>query len=322
MHKKGSVLGTFILLILLALLGISVYYLYLNWPKEPVDLISAGGSSASGSVNGQAQILEADYNSVSKQFYDNMRYKDKQISYYIFNSCDQARKDSMAEAFSKLEELTILDFHPGQADAEIVVLCSDVAPEASEQGHFVAGEGGPSEVLNSTLYSVILKGKISLFREDRCVGAKIATHELLHALGFDHNNNRMSILYPTLDCDQEIEPQIITDLNNLYATKSLPELSIYTVSATKNGRYLNFDIEVINRGLEDAQGAKLGIYADDKFVKSFDLGEIVIGARKILNVENLKIPSSASRISFVVDYDNTIKEISDTNNEVELVLSG
>ncbi len=316
MHKKGSVLGTFILLILIALLGLSSYYLYLNWPKDPVDLIPTSGSGTFASQ------LEADYSSVSKQFYDNMRYKDKRISYHIFNSCDQARKDSMVEAFSKIEEMTILDFYPSQANAEIIVLCSDIAPEASEEGHFVAGEGGPSEVLNSTLYSVILKGKISLFREDRCDGAKIATHELFHALGFDHNNNPKSILYPTLDCDQEIEPQLITDLNNLYLVESLPELSIYTVAATKSGRYLNFDIEVINRGLIDATGAKLGIYADDNFVKSFDLGEISIGARKILNVENLKVPSSAKRISFFIDYDNLIPEIAETNNEAELVLDG
>ena len=34
-----------------------------------------------------------------------------------------------------------------------------------EEGFFVAGEGGPSEVINTSLYGVIFKGKVSFFRE-------------------------------------------------------------------------------------------------------------------------------------------------------------
>ncbi len=314
MNKKGSVFGTIILIILLTLLAGSIYFVYLNWPKEPVSIPVI--KSSFQKTNGQT-----DYNSVSKQFYPNMRYKDKIISYSISSSCDGKKKTSVEEAFNNIGSLTVLEFYPKQSDAEINILCSNLAPDADEEGHFVAGEGGPSEVLNSTLYSVIIKGKIALYREDRCEGAKVATHELLHSLGFDHNQNPNSILYPTLDCAQEIERQLITDINSLYAVDSLPELSIYDLQASAGGRYLNFDIEVINKGLKDAQGVVLSIYSDSKFVKDFSLDSIEIGARKILNVENLKLPSSSSnQVSFVVDAENDVKEINENNNEADISL--
>ena len=317
MKKTGGVFANIMLLILLILLAGASYFLYLNWPRTPIALQQ---TNTQGSVH--ASDLPANYSSVSKQFYPNMRYTDRHISYSISSVCDDSRKSSMEEAFVTIADLTTLTFYPAPAStAQINVLCSDVAPEANEKDHFVAGEGGPSEVLNSSLYSVILKGKIALYRPDKCHSSKIAIHELLHALGFDHNRNPKSIMYPTLSCDQEIDPQLITDIKNLYATDALPELSVYDVKASKGGKYLNFDISVMNGGLVDASAVTLSVYADTTFIKDFELSTIEIGARKILNVENLKIPASATKISFVVDKNNDIPELIEDNNKEILVLS-
>lgn len=308
--KKGSTSGVFILLLLFIILGISLYFLYLNFPREPVVLKEI--------VNpGNEEIIE--YSS-SEQFYKSMRYKDKSISYFISPSCDEEKRQDMVDAFLILEEKTILDFVLDSENAEINVLCSDVAPEVGQEDYFVAGEGGPSEIINSTLYSVILKGKISLFRNDRCDKSKVAVHELLHALGFNHNQNPKSILYPTLNCEQEIDEETLRDIDKLYSVEPKPDFEIFKVEASKGGRYLNFDIEVINQGLVDADNVKLTVYSRDRKVEDFELNEIKIGARKILNVNNLKLPFSDKKVKFVIDDENDIPELFENNNVVELVL--
>ena len=312
MNKKGGGFANFILFLLLVALGIASWYLYQFWPREPITLDRVV-------VDEPSTIVLNDV--PSKQFYARMRYADKSISYSIASSCSSERADSMREAFSNIEAITVLKFVES-SKSEINILCSDVAPEAGQENYFVAGEGGPSRVLNSTFYSVILEGKISLFREDICSGAKVATHELLHALGFDHNNNKNSILYTTLKCDQTIDSEIIDSINELYSTASLPDLTVYSVNATKGGKYLNFHIEILNQGLVTSDSLSLGIYSNDKLIDTFDVGAVSVGARKILDVENLKVPSGANSIVFFADYNNSISEFDEFNNKATLKLSG
>ena len=311
MNKKGGIFGSILLILLLAVLGVSIYYLYQFWPREPVDLQNVRTD--------EPAIVQNDV--PSAQFYQRMRYQDRFITYSIADSCSPDRVSSMQEAFANIESLTVLDFEPSaESNSMIKILCSDIAPEAGQEDYFVAGEGGPSRVLNSTLYSIILEGKIALYRDDSCDGPKVATHELLHALGFDHNNRQNSILYPTLKCSQEIDPEIIQSINKLYAPESLPDLVFFTTSATKSGRYLNFNIEVLNQGLRESGVTDVGVYADDEFIENFDIGAISVGARKILTVENLKVPNDATTIVFVVDEDNNIQELFENNNQATLRL--
>ncbi len=308
MNKIGGFFANFVLFLLFVALGVAGYYLYEMWPREPIALDRLNIDEPSITVLNDIP---------SKQFYPRMRYADKIISYSIASSCSEERVDSMEEAFSNIEEISILGFVES-TNSEIKILCSDVAPEAGQENYFVAGEGGPSRVLNSTYYSVILEGKIALYRDDSCSGAKVATHELLHALGFDHNNKANSILYPTLRCDQTIDPEIVDSINELYAAPSLPDLSIYSVNATKAGKYLNFHIEVLNQGLVTSDSLSLGIYSGTTLIDTFDVGAVSVGARKILDVENLKVPSGAESIIFFADYDNSINEIDETNNKATL----
>lgn len=310
--KKGSFFSNFILLLLFVAIGFCASYLYQYFPRETVPF-------------NNFQLEETPINVTndlpSKQFYPRMRYQDRIINYYISDSCSQEKTKSMQEALDIIEFKTILKFNPvSKANSKINILCSDVSPEADEKDHFVAGEGGPSRVIDSTLYSIILEGKIALYRDGQCDNPNIAIHELLHALGFDHNNNKKSILYPNLECNQQIDTEIIESINKLYEDESLPDLEFTMANATKSGRYLNFHIEVINQGLQKSEVTKVSVYADGKIVETFDIGEILIGAKKILDVENLNIPIKSKKIDFIVDEENKITELYENNNEISLNL--
>lgn len=225
--------------------------------------------------------------------------------------------------FSTLEDKTSLSF-VSSPSPELEISCSDVQRSSANKGYFIAGEGGPTEVINTTLYGVILSAKVSFFREDKCEEPKVAMHEILHALGFDHNNNPGSILYPTLDCAQELDESIIEDLNTIYSVDSKPDLKITSVEASVSGRYLNFELEAINQGLVDAENVYLEVYSDNKLIKSFDLNDINIGIRKTLSVGNLStgfFSRGIDELTFVLDPKNDLDEIFEDNNQISLRVS-
>lgn len=315
--RKGSTAGIAFIILLLILLGAASYFLYLNLTAETIPLKT---------IFPQQQELEVIAPSQSEQFYKNMRFRDSTITYQIESSCG-SRASEATQAFSEIQDKTILKFVETNNNPEISILCSEVPSEDQfeEEGYFIAGEGGPTEVINTSLYAVIFKGKASLLREEKCDTPKIATHEILHILGFDHNSNPNSILYPTLDCQQEIDQNIINDINNLYSQKSLSDLKIISVDAQKTGKYLSFEVEVINQGLKDVPNAELSLYDDSGRVEfeegdSLSLGSIKIGTKKILTVTNVQISRSTNSIRFIVDDQNTVEEIFETNNVLNLVL--
>lgn len=298
-------LGAVILLALIVLLGFSLFLTY-DIYQETVSFES---------YSAELDSVPA----LSTQFYPNMRYRDRSISYYVENACSSAKREDAVEAFSILADKTILSFYESSIEPEIRILCSDIAPEPEQEEYFVAGEGGPTKILNNTISSVILEGKVSLYRTDECKSPQIAIHEILHALGFDHNNNEGSILFPITGCDQKIDLYIIEEINRIYSVESLPDLLIEEVSANKTGRYLNFDMIVANLGYKDADDIVLEISSDGKKIREFNLESINIATRKSLNVRNLMIERDADKIMFVVGYGNN--EISKTNNRVEMSIA-
>ncbi len=301
-------LGTIFIIILLLGLGFSLYALYLNWPTEPVDFGQFLGKTP------QSQ----NYTS-SRQFYPNMRFPDTTITYTIEPTCDTKKTAEVTEAIKILENDTMLSFYPSNS-GEISIVCSELAPEPEQKGHFVAGEGGPTEIINNSIYSVILAGKISLYRDETCGTPQIALHEMLHVLGFDHNNNPNSILYPTTSCKQKFDDYIINDINNLYSIKSAADLAIDKVSAYKTGRYLNFNITIDNYGLKNSLNVTLSVSSEGEKIQDFTIGVIEIGTKKTLNVQNLLIQRDSKMISFILDPTNKIDEISKSNNQAELVI--
>ena len=297
-----------IIVILFLLLGLGIYVLWYNLPSQTSEF----------------EDFEFEHHenvsSQGIQFYPNMRYRDKEISYSIADSCDLSKRREVERAFSYLSQKTILKFSELER-GEIRVLCSNISPKPEEEGHFVAGEGGPSEVINTSVYSVILSGKVSLYRDiskNRCARPNVAIHEILHALGFDHNANKESIMYPVTECEQTLDQYIVDAINKLYSSDSLPDLVVEKVKATKNGQYLNFEAVVGNFGFKDSVNSSLVIYADGEKVKEFILEEIEIGTRKKLNVENVRIPRSATSLKFEVV--TREEELDKKNNDAEIKL--
>ena len=304
-----KILDFFILLILFFILAIGIFLLWTNIPNLP------GQERQAQEFNINKANL--DYGK-GIQFYPRMRYKDRIISYTISNSCNDAKRKDVEGALSYIIQQTILEFK-SSPNGELKILCAEISPTPAEEGHFVAGEGGPSEIINTTNYAVILSGKVSLYRRTaECVKPNVAMHEILHALGFDHNNNPNSIMYPVTDCSQELDNYIITEINSLYKEDSLPDLLIEKVKASKTGRYVNFNITIANFGLQDSENSDLIIYSDSEEIKTFSLGEVDLGTRKILNVENLRAPSSTDYLIFEIK--NKENELNKDNNIAKMKL--
>ncbi|PIN89925.1 hypothetical protein COU60_02425 [Candidatus Pacearchaeota archaeon CG10_big_fil_rev_8_21_14_0_10_34_76] len=319
-----KVLDVIILVVLLGLLGAALYLFYINLPGESIQFIVKNEQNNSKIIVGNENVSS----SRSKQFYSNMRFPDREITYLVEDECNLDKQRQVLRAFDIIDEMTTLDFRQVLNNPQIIVTCSEIAPEPENKGHFIAGEGGPTQIINTSLYSVILEGKISLFRPEKCERPNIALHEILHVLGFDHNNNPKSILYPTLDCSQQIDNYFIDAINILYDSPGLADLKVSEVNAEKAGRYLDFEIKIINQGLNVAKSSSLRVFADGEIVKfeggkeSFDLGEIEIGTTKILTVENARIGRSANEVIFIVDQENNVDELFEDNNEIILDLTG
>jgi len=309
--KKSDIL---VLAILIGLLAFSFYLLHSVILTKPTTLKQLG--NLSGTIE-QDRTVYSD----GTQFYQNMRYRDRKITYYIESNCTLKKQRDIEYALEIISNRTILTFIQTNNNPEIRYLCSNVAPEPEEEGHFVAGEGGPSEIINTSAYAVVFTGKVSLYRPETCAEPKISLHETLHALGFDHSDNPKSIMHPVTACDQVVDQYVIDVINDLYKADSLPDLGIDKVDANITGNYLNFNIVVVNYGLRDTQSTTLEVSADGEAVKEFDLKDIEIGSKKFLNVVNLRIPSGSEKIEFTIVSNNPSKEISLKNNKIELVFA-
>jgi len=302
-------LDFFVMILLFAFLFVGIYFLWLNLPSETLDFEQY-----------QANFTK-DLPSNSTQFYQNMRYEDSTIRYSLSANCSTKKKNDFREAVRILEDKTVLTFSEDSLP-HIVVSCSNISPSPNEEGHFVAGEGGPTTIINASEFSVILIGKIALYRPEKCDTPQVAIHEILHALGFDHNNNNASIMFPFTDCSQSIDQEIIEEINRLYETPSLPDLTIESVFANKTGRFLNFNLAVANNGLIKIDNSTLKITVENKVVKDYILGELEIGSKRFLTVENLRVPKGTESVTFLVETDKA--EITKENNRavIDLVKSG
>ena len=248
------------------------------------------------------------------QYYPNMRYSDSSISYKISN-CSLAKQNEMQNAFTIIENKTNLIFYPKDNNEQISVTCED--KNRIENDMFVAGEGGPTNIIVSGNFYVITKGEILLIRNSDCPQPNVAIHELLHSLGFKHSTNPNNIMYNITNCDQVIGDDTLTLINQLYSFKSYPDLTFENVSGFMNGRFLNINLTIINEGLNDAPESTLIIYADNSIVKEINLNALRIGEGMVINLGNIFVPQiNFNEINLEIN--STFNEITKENNKLNL----
>ena len=248
------------------------------------------------------------------QFYPNMRFSTPDISYRIFN-CPLQKQGDMEYAFGIIENLTPLRFYSVTENEEISVTCS--SKNIVDNGMFIAGEGGPTNITVSGGFNVIDSGEILLIKQSDCPKPNVAIHELFHVLGFEHSSNPSNIMYNVTSCSQTIGTDMIQLINNLYSIPSYPDLAFGNVSAVMNGRYLNVNMAIMNIGLADAEASQVNIYADGNNIKQLDLAPLKLGYGRIVELQNLFITQlNVNELDFVIS-DNFF-EISKDNNNLTL----
>ena len=304
-----------VIVLVLAFVIFAVGFFYSQLPGEPVNLevVESGQTE---------EEIEIDYGA-TPVFSENLRFNHNLISYYIEPNCSAERKQKMKEAFAIFhDEINIISFYETQkTNADILVGCSrDYAD--TENGMFIAGEGGPSKFLDNDLFNIILEGKITLFRESECDDYPVVElHELLHVFGFNHINNIKSIMHNVSRCDQRITSDMIDTLNSLYIIEPLPDVYIDSVNAVKKRYYLDFNITMKNKGLVDAGEVMLTVSTETREIREFNMDDVTIFTARTLTVKNLKLPLRFDEeITFKASIKDNSSEMDLGNNVAVLVV--
>ncbi len=309
----------FTLLILLLFLS---YQLYLNIPRSPENL----NIKIHESETEKTTLSNFETKSEIKQFYPNMKFNHNQISYKIAEDCEIEKKQRMIQAFDELSlKLNKITFYPVLSNSDIEVICSQENKLNIDEKHFIAGEGGAKEIIQTGEYYIITNGLIYLY--DNVKGAKcdypnVELHELIHVFGFDHSTDKNSLMFPFLEtCDQKLDDSIINKLNKLYSKENLPELYFENISAIKKGKYLDFNLIIKNSGSIDSKNITLTILDNEKTIEHRDLGVFKFGSGISLHSTNLKLAHlNPKQIRFIIDKDNNVKELDENNNIANIKL--
>lgn len=288
----------------------AVSMVFENLPREPVELKINYLKPENSDI--------IDYGAVPI-FAENLRFNHNLISYSINENCDKGRRDDMVAAFNIFsEEVKIVSFFEGRAsDADIKIGCSNEFIELGDE-LFAAGEGGPSRIINTSGFKVIEEGKITLYNGEDCDYPIVALHELCHVFGFDHSEDPGNIMYNTSDCDQRMSPDMGEVIVKLYSIEALADAKIESVDGVVRGKYLDFNISVLNEGLMGIDGIDLTILGDGKVIDVVDLGEIDIGYGRTLKVENMLMSGSVDEVEFIIDASESVRELNEENNAVSM----
>ena len=320
--KKGeisfsSIFSFFIFIILLIVLIYLLYVLYQNIPGEPEKL----------EIQLQEQKPEQKTITEAKQFYTNMKFNHNLITYNIDINCDENKISRMTKAFDELHtKVEEISFKEIREKADITISCTQSKEETITEDYFIAGEGGAKEIIDTGKYHVIVEGIIYLYDNDRkslnCDYPNIEVHELLHVLGFDHVDDKNSIMYLLLEsCYQQLDNSIINELNKLYEMENLPELYFDDLEVLKKGRYLDFNATIKNSGVVDVENMSLSIFDDDTILDTYYIDAITLGGGITITTQNFKLKDrNPEIIRFVIDEENKIKEIDEKNNIIEIKL--
>jgi len=301
---------TFIILIFLF---IALYILYENIPRSPEPL--------NIKIENNPENISNKF-SPANQFYTNMRFNHNIISYKINFDCKNEVRERMLLAFKELSlnGVTKISFKEINSNPDIIISCTDDSNEISEKNYFIAGEGGAREIIPTGRFHIIETGIIYFFDENKkslkCDYPNIELHELMHVLGFDHSEDKNSLMFPFLEsCDQRLDKSLIDELNRLYSQKNLPELFFQDISSVKKGKYLDYNLTIKNSGSISSENVTLTIIDNDQIVDVHNIGPISYGAGISLHTTNLRLKRrNPEKITFAIDYENKVKEIDESNN--------
>ncbi|MEK6859180.1 MAG: CARDB domain-containing protein [Nanoarchaeota archaeon] len=319
-----KILTIFLILLFAVFVAYLSYFLYRDIPRAPQNLDFEINNNETFS-NITTEI---------SQFHPNMKFNHNNISYKINSDCDIVKKQRMINAFNILSEnVNIISFHEIIDDSEISdieITCTqddkslpDIEQE-QKKNYFIAGECGAREIIQTGKFNVITNGTVLLFKYPEnsldCKYPNIEMHELMHVFGFDHSEDKNSIMNSYLvSCKQRLDISIINELKRLYSMKNLPDLYFESLKAVKKGRYLDFNLTIKNLGLIDADNVTFSILDNNELVETNKAGDIKFGAGIMIRIENLKLINLNSRqITFKIDNDNNIKELDKSNNIAEV----
>lgn len=275
-------------------------------------------------TNFESNIIPSDkelyLNSLKKdlQFYDSMRFPEEKISYNMYE-CNAKKISDMENAFKIISNLTPLKFYSVESNEEISIYCEEKEKNnQNENGLFIAGEGGPTNITKTTNFNVIHNGKIILMRESNCeTNPNIAIHELLHVLGFDHSQWKKSVMYNITECDQIIEAKVISLIKKLYLYPSYPDLTFENVSLLMKGRYMHLNMSIRNKGLKEVGESKIRIFADKKLIHQFLIPPLEIGYGREIYLSNVLI-NQFKVDEIILEIESSSEEINKENNKVIL----
>ncbi len=317
-NRKGQILLYFVLVILVMILVFLLYILwqYLPTEKQTPNVLLPEVGFETGNLSYKVS-----------QFYPNMKFNHNEISYAIEEVCSANKRERMKEAFRLLQEQvgSITFYETDSDEPDIRVVCSKEVESVSGRNFFVAGEGGAEQIIQTKKYNVITKGIVLLFDEPHnaisCSWPNIELHELMHVFGFEHSEDRDSLMYPYLEsCEQKLDEEIINDMKELYSQPNLPDIYFENVKATKHGKYLDFNATIKNAGVVDAKNIILTIYDNDEEGDRFPLEDIGFGAGVTFSVSNSQLNSRYSPVvELILDPSDRVKELDEENNIAKLV---
>ena len=312
-NKKGFVVVNWILLgLIFVIIVFGIWYLYLNLPGEAENLEA---------VIVEAPAVEPVLLEGVSQFYPNMKFNHNAISYKIDPDCSNEKTNRMLSAFDELaSKVELISFYESFNGVDIEVTCSDYKKQAVDKDHFIAGEGGAKEIVQTGRFNVISNGTVILHGDAKgfvkCDWPNVEIHELTHVFGFGHSENPDSLMYAYLkDCSQELDQPIINELKRLYSDLNLADLYFDKVSAVKKGRYLDFNLTIKNSGSIRSEKTQFSVLDNGKLIESFDLDAINYGAGISIEIKNLKLGSrSSEELRFVIDRKDLVDELYEENN--------
>lgn len=284
------------------LVFIIIINLFLYWfiPFQQFEFTSNNGNSNFSLYNFGEEV----------QFYENMRFPDKKISYKI-SDCTMQKRNEMLNAFDIISNETVLEFFFLEENEEITISCD--SNNRLERGLFIAGEGGPTNITVTNNFNVISKGNIILIKPSDCPRPNIALHELLHVLGFNHSENKNNVLYPISDCGQTLG-DIPNLINEIYAVPNYSDLIIEKASVLMKGKYLDINMTIRNHGLVASENAEVIISTGDTIIKKIDLGPLKVGYGIGSTLTNIWVPKlNIKEVDFFIN--SNFNELDKENNK-------